>query len=186
MRNIYIAFLFFACIGCKYSEKKPTTVEKSVHQNDIAITKAIENLLKLGNGDKITFDINLTMEHFIRVDTVVVKKENDSLYISATTDDKVEDLDDDFVRNKIPWKTYSLKYTDTLSLEHFFSKKIDRTDKNDAHTYTANIFTEYDTISLYTYNLAEKARFIKEYFRIMANVFPEEKMFEHKNQTITK
>lgn len=183
MRNIFIAFLFIACIGCKDAEKKPTKVEKSVSQNDIAIAEAIENIEKLGNGDKITFDVNLTMEHFIRVDTVIVKKENDMLYISATTADKVEDLDDDFVRNKIPWKRYSLKHTDTLGLEQFFSKKLNRTDKNNAHTYTANIFTESDTINLYTYNLAEKARFIKEYFRVMGNLFPEEDKFKSKNQT---
>lgn len=183
MRNIFIAFLFIACIGCKDAEKKTTTVDKPVPQNDIAIEEAIENLGELRNGDKITFDVNLTMEHFIRVDTVVVKKENDMLYISATTADKVEDLDDDFVRSKMPWKKYSLKHTDILGLEHFFSKKLNRTDKNNAHTYTANIFTESDTVTLYTYNLAEKARFIKEYFRVMGNVFPDENKFKPKNET---
>ncbi len=183
MRNIFIAFLFIACIGCKDAEKKPMRIENPVPQNDIVVTEAIANLLKLRNGDKITFDVNLTMEHFIRVDTVIVKKENDVLYISAITADKVEDLEDDFARSKVPWKRYNLKYNDTLGLEYFFSKKLNRTDKDYAHTYTANIFTESDTITLYTYNLAEKTRFVKDYFRVMGIIFPEEDKFEPKNET---
>lgn len=183
MRNIFIAFLFLACIGCKDTEKKPAIVEETVYQNDIVVAEAIEDLTTLHNGDKITFDVNLTMEHFVRVDTVIVKKENDTLYVSAKTADKVEDLDDDFVRSKVSWKKYSSKQSDTLGLEYFFSKKLKLTAKNNAHTYTAKIFTQSDTITLYTYNLAEKARFVKEYFRVMGNLFPEENKFKPKNET---
>jgi hypothetical protein len=183
MRNIFIAFLFIACIGCKDTEKKPAIVEETIYQNDIAVAEAVENLTTLRNGDKITFDINLTMEHFVRVDIVIVKKENDTLYVSVRTADKVEALDDDFVISKVSWKKYSAKQSDTLDLEHFFSKKLNQTAKNNAHTYTANIFTQSDTITLYTYNLAEKARFVKEYFRVMGNLFPKENKFKPKNET---
>lgn len=183
MKNIIITFLFIACIGCKETEKKPITIEEPIFQNDIALTEAIKDFTKLRNGNKITFDVNLTMEHFIRVDTLVVKKQNDTLYISATTADKVEDLDDDFIRSQTPWKRYNAKYSDTLGLEHFFFQKLNRTHKNNAHTYTVKIFIQSDTITLYTYNLAEKARFVKEYFRVMDNQFPQENKFKPKNQT---
>lgn len=178
MKNMMITFLIIACIGCKEAKKKPIIVEKSIPQNNITITETIGNFLDLQNGDRITFDVNLTMEHYVRVDTVIVKKHNDTLYVSVGIADKIEHMDDDFTKVQIPWKRYDVKYLDTLSLESFFLEKLNLRHKNDAHTYTAKILTKSDTVALYTYNLAEKGRFVMEYFMVMSNVFPNEKKFK--------
>lgn len=185
MKNHTIIFLLVLLSGCNKLQKKETTaiLSNSQETSDLSAKHVIENLSEnLRNGDKVNFVFNLTMEHFVRIDSIYVVKDGEALFISATNSEMILDLDNDFKNHFTHKIRYNKKPYDSLSLECLFSKNMKRISKKNAQTYTSKIYTSSDTLTLYTYNLADKVSFLKAYFKTMKEIFPKEKQFEYWNQ----
>ena len=182
MKNyIYILPILFTLISCKNKEQSKIPV--STDNQSLSIKQIIDNFNKgLKDGDTLILDFNLAMEQYIRVDTVFVEKKQKKVLIKSIINEKVEEVDNNFSTQKPSTTEYNLNNKDSLSLEHFLNKNLYRTDKKEAFVYTLKIHFKNDSLTFYSYNLSDKAQFIKQYFNTMNAIYPNTKIFSNQEE----
>ncbi len=138
------------------------------------LVAAVLILLSCNDGNKtknkaVTYIFNLTMEWAIRVDELKVSKNT----ITGSIKHKAEGIDDDFTIVDLEKKEYlEDRLTDLIK------SNVHRTEKKERAYWLLRVIKPNDTIMLYSYNLSDRSRFIREYFKVMKSMYPDNENFE--------
>ncbi|WP_271769217.1 hypothetical protein [Aquimarina algiphila] len=154
----YLMLLFiFILISCK-----PKATGKRTDFN--------ETQNPTNENELVKYRFNITMEWATRIDEFVVVENTITGHIQR----KVEEIDDDFTVIKLQKK----KYLES-SLTTLIKNNRQRIEKKKNARELLKIIKTDDTISLYSYGLSDKSKFIKEYFAVMKTIYPNNHSFEY-------
>ncbi|WP_152538432.1 hypothetical protein [Aquimarina macrocephali] len=118
----------------------------------------------------VTYIFNLTMEWAIRVDELKVSKNT----ITGSIKQKAEGIDDDFTIVNLEKREY---LEDRLTA--LIKSNLHRAEKKEGGQWLLRVIKPTDTIMLYSYNLSDRSRFIREYFKVMKSMYPDNENFEY-------
>jgi len=177
-----IVFLLILIVGCKepvHKEKKVTS------QQPLDISKLVLGISEnLKQGDTLTFDFNLTMEHYIRNDFFVFTNQNENILISSKILHGSQEIDDIIDTIKIKKIKYVSNKQDSLNLETFLNNNLKRGNLKERSHYLLKAYSKKDTFYLYSNNLSDRASFIREYFKVASKLFPDENAFKPNEKTL--
>lgn len=156
-----MVFLLF--LNCKQTVKQEK-IETEVAQENNSENKQVQK------DGIVKYDFNLTMEWALRADKLIITK--DSIY--GNVKQKVEGVDNEFTTTELEKKIYLIG-----SLEGLTKSNLHRTKKKENALTLLNVIEENDTITFYSYNLADKSKFIREYFAVMKSIYPQSDNFEY-------
>jgi hypothetical protein len=183
-RISYVLIVLISFLSCKDKEQSHKTGQPKENSNQLSIREVVKDFGdSLKSGDSLVLYFNLAMESYIRVDTLLMRKSDNEIKIKSIINEKILDLKEDFSTYKTDERTYSMRPDDSLSLEFFINKNSHRKDPKNSKVSTVKVFGKSDTLSLYTYNLSDKSRFIKQYFNTMKELFPTVHFFENGEET---
>lgn len=172
--------ILIVLFGCKEPYGK-RILEKSIIPSQ-AQPKSISELVQgipsnLREGETLVLDFNLTMEDYVRNDMFHFTKSGQNVSVKAVITYGVEEIEDGIQRLNIPSLTYSLDPGNELSIETLIKKNLFRKDKKPRSIYVLKAYSTRDTLLLYSYNLADKGAFLKDYFDTASQIFPNKNAF---------
>lgn len=145
--------LFFVIACGEYSKQK----------------KEVQAFAKV-SGDTVKYNFNLTMEWAIRTDELRITNGN----IEGVISEKIEGIDSAFTKTTLEKRPFQAQVLDTLLQNNKHRVEV----KDHAH-YLLRKINNGDTLTLYSYNLADRGRFIQEYFTVMKSLYPQSDKFEY-------
>jgi hypothetical protein len=173
MNKVKYLFIFFLLFyNCKKLEKKSTAKSSTLKVK----TNDLKNLI-VNEGDSIILNFDLTMEWLIREEKILLTKENNKVFIQGYIKEKTQGLDNYFKKKKLYKIEYIVK-DDSLNLKELIKENRSRLNKKGNDQPFFKIYNQKDTLIFYSSNLADKSKFIKKYFTIMANTYTSTKFYE--------
>lgn len=176
------ALLVFLVVISACKEPNSKRVVENPIDNSQDQPKSISELVQdissnLKEGETLVLDLNLTMEDYIRNDIFHFTRSGKNVSVKAEITHGVEEFKDGLHKLNIPSKMYSLDPDNASSIETLIKKNLFRKDKKPQSHYVIRAYSNKDTLELYSYNLADKASFIEEYFDSTSQIFTNEKAF---------
>jgi len=179
MNKIKYLFIFFILLSnCKKVEKKsePKNLTLQIKLNSLK-ENDLKNLI-INEGDSINLNFNLTIEWNIREEKILLTKENNKIFIQGYIKEKTEGLDNDFDKNKLRKLEYITK-NDSLNLKELIKENMGRLDRKGNGQLLFKIYNKKDTLNFYSYNLADKSKFVKKYFKIMKKTYTSSEFYKN-------
>ncbi len=156
--------------NCK-SEKKSDN-----YISELNLTENISDFTsKMTEKDTIRIRVNLSMEHGVRIDELILTKRKNKLNLQTTI------KEDTTFMSKYEMRESTLAELNFENIdnefEHHFLKNFRRTKIDSSENWIYRIISQKDTLKFYTVGLGDKGGCVKEYFDFMGNYYPNKKEF---------
>ncbi|MFK5983074.1 MAG: hypothetical protein QM499_09180 [Flavobacteriaceae bacterium] len=117
--------------------------------------------------DTIQIKVNLTMEHWVRIDELILTKRKNKLNLQTTI------KEDTTFMSKYEMRENTLAELNFENIdnefEHHFLTNFRRTKIDSSENWIYRIISQKDTLKFYTVGLGDKSGCVKEYFDFMGN-----------------
>jgi len=172
-----IIILFCMLISCQNSSKEKKEFLIRNQHGTFNLKDDLSNFSeKMNDKDTLIMKFNLSMEWSFRTEKMIFIKDKSKTYLKVIARKKIMGLDSVSNRLKLPLIEY-IYSQDSLSIESLITKNIYRTIKKEEFTTKELVKISYKKsfINLYTYGLGDKGAFLKDYFKTMKYIYPNEK-----------